>query len=79
MNQDVNGNRKLFWKEVSKANGRRVGSCSRIKDGNWRLTVEEVKVRRIWKDYFEDVYNLDTQEQVAVHICYFDGVLIREL
>ena len=21
MNQDVNGNRKLFWKEMSKANG----------------------------------------------------------
>ena len=24
MNQDVNGNRKLFWKEVSKVNGRKV-------------------------------------------------------
>ena len=32
MNQDVNGNRKLFWKEVSKENRRKVESCSRIKD-----------------------------------------------
>ena len=31
-NQDMHGNRKLFWKEVSK-----VESCSRINDGNGRL------------------------------------------
>ena len=29
MNQDVNGNRKLFWKEVSKVNRGRLASCSR--------------------------------------------------
>ena len=34
MNQDLNGNRKLFWKEVTKANRGKVESCSRIKDGN---------------------------------------------
>ena len=28
----------------------------------------------IWKDYFEGIYNVDTQEEVAVHICGFDGV-----
>ena len=32
INHDVNGNRKLFLK-VSNANGERVYSCSRIKDG----------------------------------------------
>ena len=42
INQDVNGNRKLFWKE-SKANGEKVESCSRIKDGNGRLIQEEVQ------------------------------------
>ena len=31
MNEDVNGNRKLFWKEVRKTNGR---NSHRIKDGN---------------------------------------------
>ena len=38
------------------------------------LTLEEVEVRRIWKKYFEDLYNIDTQEQFAVHMCCFDGV-----
>ena len=47
---------------------------STIKDGNGRLVLEEVEVQRIWKEYYEDLYNIDTQEQVAVHMCGFDGV-----
>ena len=39
MNEDVNGNRKLFWK---------VESCSRIKDGNRRLAQVKDDVRKIW-------------------------------
>ena len=38
INEDVNGNRKLFWKEVSNVKGGKVKSCSRIKDRNGRLT-----------------------------------------
>ena len=56
MNQDVGGNRKLFRKEVTKVNRRKVESCSRIKDGNGRLELGEDEVQRIWKDYFEDIY-----------------------
>ena len=37
MNEDVNGNRKLFWKEVSNAKEGKVESCGRVKDGNERL------------------------------------------
>ena len=37
MNEEVNGNRKLFWKEVSNEKGGKVESWSRIKDGNGRL------------------------------------------
>ena len=37
--QDVYGNTKLFWKKVSKVNGRTVESWSRIKDGNERLAL----------------------------------------
>ena len=28
----------------------------------------------IWKEYFEDLCNIDTQEQVAVHVFDFDGI-----
>ena len=47
MNRDVNGNRKLFWKEVSNSNAGKVENSYRIKDGNGRLALQEVEVRRI--------------------------------
>ena len=51
---------------MSKVNGWKVKSYIRIKYGNGRLTLGEDEVGRIWKDYFEDLYNIDSQEQVAV-------------
>ena len=30
-------------------------SCSRIKDGNWRFTLEEVEVRWTWNEYFVSI------------------------
>ena len=44
MNKDVNGNMKLFLKEVSNAEVRKVESFSRTKDANERLAQEEDKV-----------------------------------
>ena len=74
MNEDVIGNRKFFWSEVSKAKRGKGESCSRIKDGNGRLAQGQDKVRRIWEEYFEDLYSIGTQEEVAVHMCGFDGI-----
>ena len=74
MNEVVNGNKKLFWKEVSNGKEGKKESCSRMEDGNGRLAEEENEVGRNWKEYFEDLYNIDTQEQVAVHMCIFDGI-----
>ena len=61
INKDMNGNKRLFWKEVINAKGGKVESCSSIKDGNGRLAQGEREVRRIWKEYFEDLYNINTQ------------------
>ena len=52
----------------------KVESCSRVKDENGSLALCEVEVRRIWKNYFKDFYNEDTQEEVGVHMCGYDGV-----
>ena len=40
----MHGSSKLFWKEESIVRGGKVESCSRIKDGNGRLALEEVEV-----------------------------------
>ena len=74
MNKDVNGSSKLFWKEVSNAKGGKVKSCSRVKDGNGRLAEGKDEARKMWKEFCEDLYNIDTQGEVAVHICGFDGI-----
>ena len=49
---------------MSNAKRGMVESSSRIKDRNGRLAQGEDEVRRIWKECFEDFYNIDTQEQV---------------
>ena len=43
-------------------NGGKLESCSRIKDGNGWLAQGKDEVQRIWKDYFEGLYNTDIQE-----------------
>ena len=55
-------------------NGGTVENSNKIKDENGRSVLEEAEVQRIWNEYYEDLYNIDTQEQVAVHMCGFDGV-----
>ena len=74
MNEDGNGNRKLFWKEESNVKSGKVARCTRIKDRNGRLAQEEDEVGRIWKACFEDLYNIDNQEQMPVHMCGFDEI-----
>ena len=44
MNQDVDGNRKLFWKKLSKVNGGKLKSCRRIKYEDWRLALGKDEV-----------------------------------
>ena len=66
MNEDVEENRKLFLKMVNNAKREKVERCSRIKDGTGTLTPGDSEVRRIWKKYLVDQYNIDTQEKVTV-------------
>ena len=54
-------------------NGREVESCGRRKNRNEGLSVGEGVVRRTWSEYFEDLCNMDTEEQVMVHMCGFGG------
>ena len=43
-----------YFGKVNNAKGRKVESCSRMKDGNGRLAQGEDGMRKIWKEYFED-------------------------
>ena len=47
------------------------GQLHKIKDGNWRLALGEGEVQSVLRIYI--IWIMDTQEQVAVHMCGFDG------
>ena len=49
-------------------------SCNRVKGVNGRLAQGEDEAKKICKQYFEDLYNIDTQEEVAAPMCDFDGI-----
>ena len=59
---------------MGKVNEGKVEDGSRIKFRNGRLAVGMDEVR-IWKDYFKDLSNMDTKEQIAVHMYGFDDVI----
>ena len=68
MIQDVGGNRKLLWKEVGEVNGENMENYNSIEDRNGRLAVGEDEVRKTWKDYFEDLYEMYIQQQSSPHV-----------
>ena len=45
--------------EGSNVKGGNVESWNIIKDEYWRLVQGEGELRRIWKEYFEDLYSID--------------------
>ena len=73
MNQDVDRNRKLFYKEASKVNRGKVDSCNRINYRNGKLALAKDEYNEYGRIILR-IYIIDTQEQVAIHICGFDGV-----
>ena len=44
-----------------------------MKDGVTRMAIWENDVREIWKEYFENLFNMDGEEQMAVNMCGFEG------
>ena len=47
INEDVNGNRKLFWEEASNAKQGKMEYCNKVKDGNGRLAQGEDEAKKI--------------------------------
>ena len=43
-----------------------------IKVWKWEVSTGEGRSERYLEEYFEDLYNIDNQEEVAVHMCGFD-------
>ena len=74
MNDDLNGNVKLFWKEVRKANGSTKSGCKRIKGRDGSMLIEEEDVKNRWREYFESLFNVRANADINVNMCGFGGV-----
>ena len=59
---------------MGKVIGGNVESCSRTNKGNGRYSLGVDEIRRTCREHFENMYNIDTQEQLVVHLCDFGGV-----
>ena len=68
MNQDINGNKKLFWKEMGKKKEREVENFIRIKV---RLAVEKVDVQETWEDYLKKLYKVKLKSWLQL-MCSFE-------
>ena len=46
----------------------------RNKGWKWEIGTGGGQSEKDLEDYFEDLYNIDTKEEVTVHMCGFDGI-----
>ena len=65
---DLSGSRKLFWKDVRKVKCRKIENCIKIKNRIKRPVVGENDIQENWKNYFENHYTVDTEEQFIDNI-----------
>ena len=76
MNEDVQGSRKLFWKEVRKikTESESKGNLQRIMNRDGNFVMNETDVKRVWREHFENLHNFGRNEEVTVNACGFDGI-----
>ena len=74
MNEDANGNMKLFWKELKKIKGSKKMECLKMKDKSGIYVDGDENVKGRWKEYFEDLLNVTEEKEVNVNMCGFEGV-----
>ena len=46
----------------------------RNKGWKWEVGTGVGQSEKDLEDYFEDLYNIDTKEEITVHMCGFDGI-----
>jgi hypothetical protein len=73
MNGDVQGNRKLFWKEVKKIKKDNKVNLQKIMDRNGTFVTDDLDVRRVWREHFESLHNVGGSDEVIVNVCGFKG------
>ena len=68
LGNDVEGNKKMFWKEVKLVRKREQEREEMVKDVNGQILRDGVEVRRRWAEYFERVMNIADVREVNINV-----------
>ena len=60
---------KFLFKEIDMAEDGKKESCIMIKYGTVKIALGENNVRKTCKEYFEDVYKTNTEDQGIFNMC----------
>ncbi len=66
LSQNFSENKKVFWIEVKKVRGRERSGNVRMKGENGELVRGVSKLKGVWKGYFEQLMNNDTEGEAVV-------------
>ena len=66
LTEDVQGNKRMFWKEVKKTRKGPSRKEERVKAADGRLLVEQEEVGRRWGEYFEGLLNVEEEGEPEI-------------
>ena len=67
LSESFESNKKLFWKEVRKVRGVKVGvRGERVKDERGRVLMEGSRVRGRWREYFKELLNWQDESKACI-------------
>ena len=66
---NLQGNRKLFWKEARKIKNENKGNLFRIMNSDGAFVTDEMDVKGVWREHFENLHNIGSNEEVIVNVC----------
>ena len=50
------------------------GNLQRIMNSDGSFVTVEMNVRKVWREHFENLHNVGSNEEVIVNVCGFDGL-----
>ena len=68
MGNDIEGNKKRFWKEVKRVRKGEQARDEMVKNVNGKILRDGVEVRRRWAEYFEQVLNVTDVREANINL-----------
>lgn len=71
IDDDIQENRVLIWKQIQDAMEENKENLYRIMNFNGAFITNEMKVRKRWREHFENLNNISSDEEVIMNLSGF--------